>query len=280
MRWATATRFRGYDAVDAWGPASWKASADAREQNAQKHDEIAKAHRSIVAGPMRMSTPAHRMAAQAHEVAARMWRSSNYVSYPESKTNHATSMTEMARAIDKETKDAVDLEGHADRTAQGEVMHGIHRHAVRDAAVADAKRNDPTRTFSLRAKMRAEGDRRWQTLAQVLRSALIEHDIIGQRGMSKLPFGDKTEGFSMWLREELRQKVFGHDGRWLKPYVQQAAGMAQTRADEMLGVRDANPNDDPQTGQFASGGGTGAGRQTITTSSNGCASNVVESTSA
>ena len=138
-------------------------------------------------------------------------------------------------------------------------MHGIHRHAIRDAAVADAKRNDPTRTFSLRAKMRAEGDRRWQTLAHVLRSALIEHDIIGQRGMSKLPFGDKTEGFSMWLREELRQKVFGHDGRWLKPYVQQAAAHAQTRADEMLGTRDAGSDDEPRDpqGKWTSSGTTG-----------------------
>ena len=110
----------GYDAVDAWGPASWKASADTREQNAQKHDEIAKAHRSIIAGPMRMSTPAHRMAAQAHEVAARMWRSPNYVSYPESKTNHATSMTETARDIDKATKDFNPNHGEGGRFSSGE----------------------------------------------------------------------------------------------------------------------------------------------------------------
>ena len=70
-------------------------------------------------------------------------------------------------------------------------------------------RADPTGTSRLRARMRAEGDKRWQVLKQTLRQALIEHDLVGLRGMAKLPHGDKIEGFAAWLHEELRQKVFG-----------------------------------------------------------------------
>jgi hypothetical protein len=78
--------------------------------------------------------------------------------------------------------------------------------------------------------MRAEGDKRWQTLARTLRQALIQHDIVGLRGVGSLPHGDKTEGFAIWLREELRQKVFGLDGRWVRPYVQEATAIAQKHA--------------------------------------------------
>lgn len=94
--------------------------------------------------------------------------------------------------------------------------------------VTDARvRRDPTRTWRIRAKLRAEGDRRWQTLAQTLRQALIEHDLIGIGGVGRLPHGDKIEGFAAWLREELRHKIFGYTGSWLQPYVQQAAQLAQ-----------------------------------------------------
>jgi len=74
--------------------------------------------------------------------------------------------------------------------------------------VADVARagNDPTHTWKLRVRMAAEGDRRWQVLKQTVRQALIEHDLVGLRGMSKLPHGNKVEGFAAWLKEELRQK--------------------------------------------------------------------------
>ena len=98
-----------------------------------------------------------------------------------------------------------------------------HHHLI------DARR-DPTQTGKLRARFRGEVDRRWQVLARTLRQALIEHDLVGLRGMHKLPAIDKTEGFSLWLAEELRQKVFGLDGRWLRPFVQEAANAAQSRA--------------------------------------------------
>jgi hypothetical protein len=81
--------------------------------------------------------------------------------------------------------------------------------------------------------MRSEGDRRWRLLSQTLRSALIQHDIVGSRGISLLPHGDKTLGFAVWLREEIRQKVFGMDGRWLRPFVRLTALSAQRRANDL-----------------------------------------------
>ncbi len=104
-----------------------------------------------------------------------------------------------------------------------------HQPTIEDAA----RGKDPTKTYRLRAKFRAEGDRRWQVLARTVRQALVEHDLVGLRGMSRLPHGDKTEGFGQWLREELRQKVLGIDGRWTKYYVDQAAAAAYSRAIEM-----------------------------------------------
>jgi hypothetical protein len=95
-----------------------------------------------------------------------------------------------------------------------------------------ATRNDPTKTVQLRARMRSEGDQRWQNMQRTLRQALIEHDLVGMTGVGRLPFADKTEGFAAWLREELRHKVFGLDGSWVKPYVRQAAAVAQKHAED------------------------------------------------
>ncbi len=111
---------------------------------------------------------------------------------------------------------------------------GPHRALPTHAELQDARAGkDPTKTYYLRARMRAEGDRRWQTLAQTVRQALIEHDLIGMRGIGRLPYADKAEGFAAWLREELRHKVFGLDGRWLRPYVQQAAVIAQKHVNQL-----------------------------------------------
>ena len=102
----------------------------------------------------------------------------------------------------------------------------------RHTEVTDARAGrDPTKTFRLRSKMRAEGDRRWQLLNKTIRQAFIEHDLVGMRGVGRLPFADKSEGFAAWLRQELAHKVFGMDGRWLSPYVRHAAAIAQAHAD-------------------------------------------------
>jgi hypothetical protein len=98
---------------------------------------------------------------------------------------------------------------------------------VRDAPAG----RDPT--YRLRLRMRAESDQRWQVFKQTLRSALIEHDLLGMRGVGLIPHGDKTEGFAAWLREELRTKVLGGDGSWMTPYVQEAAALAGARAAEL-----------------------------------------------
>src|SRR6516225_8440906 len=82
----------------------------------------------------------------------------------------------------------------------------------------DAASRDPTKTSGLRAKMRAEGDRRWQALGRSVRAAIIKQDLLRQ-----LPHADKTEGFSLWLRRELDREVLGHDGGWLRSYIKQAA---------------------------------------------------------
>jgi hypothetical protein len=81
--------------------------------------------------------------------------------------------------------------------------------------------------------MKAEGDRRWQTFGRTLRQALIEHDLVGLRGIGRLPHADKGEGFAAWLEGELAQKVFA-GGVWLRPHVRKAAQRAQQRADGLV----------------------------------------------
>lgn len=107
-----------------------------------------------------------------------------------------------------------------------------HRHhrPAQITAVMDARR-DPTGTSRVRARMRAEGDRRWQMFARTLRSAIIEHDLLGLRGIGRLPHADKAEGLAAWVQSELHQKVFAN-GLWLKPYVRNAAVTAQEQSDE------------------------------------------------
>jgi ADP-ribosyltransferase exoenzyme len=108
------------------------------------------------------------------------------------------------------------------------------RRKLRPTWVADAVTpKDPTGTRKVRVSMRGAGDRRWQILKQTLRQALIEHDFLGLRGIGRLPHGNKVEGFTIWLHEEMRQKVFGINGSWLRPYVQQAADIAQAHADKL-----------------------------------------------
>jgi 8-oxo-dGTP pyrophosphatase MutT (NUDIX family) len=99
------------------------------------------------------------------------------------------------------------------------------------AEITDARAGkDPTKTYYLRARMRSESDQRWQHLARTVREALIDQDIIGLRGVSRLPHGDKAQGFASWLDQELRQKVLGIDGRWVRPYIRNAAEIAQRHA--------------------------------------------------
>lgn len=98
--------------------------------------------------------------------------------------------------------------------------------------LADAQlRRDPTKTIKVRAKMRREADDRWRVFSRSLREALIQHDIIGMRGIGRLPHADKTEGFSVWLEGELRHKVLGYNGSWLAPYIDQAARIAQAHVE-------------------------------------------------
>jgi hypothetical protein len=97
-------------------------------------------------------------------------------------------------------------------------------------ALQDARAGDPTKTYFLRAKMRAEGDRRWQALSRTIREALIGQDLLGLKGIGRLPHGDKAEGFGVWLREELRHKVMGYNGDWMRPFIKQAVAIAQKHA--------------------------------------------------
>ena len=100
-------------------------------------------------------------------------------------------------------------------------------------AVQDAQRNDPTRTHYLRARMRAEGDKRWQNFARTVREALTKMDLMGQQGIGQLAHaGNKTEACAAWMRAELQHKVFGFNGGWMRPYVQQAAQLAGRHAAE------------------------------------------------
>ena len=89
-------------------------------------------------------------------------------------------------------------------------------------AIADA-RFDPTGTSGVRRRMKAEADRRWQIFGRTLRQAMIEFDLVGLRGIARLPHGDKTEGLAAWLEAELQQKVFA-TGAWMRPYIRHCAG--------------------------------------------------------
>jgi len=94
---------------------------------------------------------------------------------------------------------------------------------------ARPRRGDPTGTAGLKARMGAQADKRWQLFARTLRSALIDQDLLGLRGVSKLPHSDKTQGLGVFVQSELQQKVFAQ-GHWLKPYVQEAGAIAQAHA--------------------------------------------------
>jgi hypothetical protein len=89
---------------------------------------------------------------------------------------------------------------------------------------------DPTKTYYLRAKMRRESDGRWQLFGRTIREALIKNDLIGLRGIGQIPHADKTEGFTSWLHSELQQKVFGVDGRWVRPYIRSASDIGERHA--------------------------------------------------
>src|SRR5262252_1033757 len=82
----------------------------------------------------------------------------------------------------------------------------------------------------LEARFRAEGDRRWRLLAQTIRQALIEHDLLGLKGVGRLPHENKVEGWASWLRGEVGQKLLGFDGTWTAPFVENASREAQRAA--------------------------------------------------
>lgn len=113
-----------------------------------------------------------------------------------------------------------------------------HRQTVTDAGSG----RDPTGTYRLRRSFRAELDKRWQKLAQLLREGIADHDLLGLRGATvvsinfssraphpTLPHGDKVAGFKSWLGEAIRQTVLG-DERWTAPFVLAAVSSARTRA--------------------------------------------------
>ncbi len=99
--------------------------------------------------------------------------------------------------------------------------------------LANAK--DPTQTHFLRARMRAESERRWRLLGRTIRQAIIERDMLGLSGAGALPHTNKTDAFAAWLRGEITHKVLGIDGGWTKTYIQQAAVIAQKRATDLAG---------------------------------------------
>jgi hypothetical protein len=85
--------------------------------------------------------------------------------------------------------------------------------------------------------MRRESDARWGALARSVRQALIEHDLIGMRGIGRLPFGSKVEGVETWLNSELDHKILGYDASWTRPYIQRAAVIAQNHAAQYVNGR-------------------------------------------
>lgn len=110
---------------------------------------------------------------------------------------------------------------------------------------------DPTKTYYLRAKMRRESDGRWMTFGRTIREALIKNDLIGLRGVGQIPHGDKVEGFTAWLHSELQQKVLGVDGSWVRPYIRNAAEIAQRHAHSYTPAGALDPSRVTQMGTMA-----------------------------
>lgn len=108
-----------------------------------------------------------------------------------------------------------------------------HQHVdVHDAA----KRRDPTGTFRLRGRFRADLDKRWQRVIRQVMSAVGEHDLLGVARPSAIAGQDKVSTFSAWLESEINLAVLGGNGGWLAQYVQQACDTASRRANELTGV--------------------------------------------
>lgn len=117
---------------------------------------------------------------------------------------------------------------------------------VADAAIAS--KLDPTGTFDIRTKFRAQMDARWSALRRLVIEAIDRNDALGlnsdrskfgthtaQFRQLPLPGADKVKTFQMWIDQAMATVILGYDGSWMTPFFRTAADRAQARAGKLLG---------------------------------------------
>lgn len=105
-----------------------------------------------------------------------------------------------------------------------------------DQARIAARIVDPTGTAVLQRRFRAEGQRRWLALRNLLFGSIVGQDLLGLRGVpsSVLSFGNpqgqfatmsagqKVASFSDWLHNAQLQIILEGGGIWMKSFIDQA----------------------------------------------------------
>lgn len=102
---------------------------------------------------------------------------------------------------------------------------------------------DPTNTARLRASFAADFRKHWQVLKQATREMIDKQDILGLKGSSALQIvapgitlsGTRVEMFARWFDVTIRRAVYGNDGTWLSPYLEQAFQMGTKFGQEQIG---------------------------------------------
>lgn len=117
--------------------------------------------------------------------------------------------------------------------------------------------NDPTGLGDVRARLGDEVTRRWTTLAREVKRAILQSDALSISDKAPRlaqPTADKARMFQRWLDEKLMAGVAGHDGRWLAPHIEAAAGRGARRV--AVGDAGFDPGQErDNSGKWSSGGG-------------------------
>jgi len=108
-----------------------------------------------------------------------------------------------------------------------------------------SRRLDPTGLADVRAKMRAETDRRWTALRRHVRRAIVGRDALAVAATAPAlarPTAEKAQAFHGWLSEQMASRV---GAAWMDPHLAVAAGRAASRVGRLVGVASSAPSSLP-----------------------------------
>lgn len=98
-----------------------------------------------------------------------------------------------------------------------------------DAPARVLRSRDPTRSVKVRSAWRSAGLSRLKSLSAIVRTAIIDNDILGLASTSpaSLVFasgsaGSVLDAWSSWFNDKAYEVFVGRDGRWVAPYVSAA----------------------------------------------------------